>query len=159
MTSASSAGAETITEESKLGLLIIEIAGERYGVRSSSVHEIVRHRQWTAVPGAPPTLPGIISQRGLILPIVEMRALLGLPETELQRSARFVVVQHNEIDMALLVDSVIDLASIADSTFSLPPGATESRRDRFVRGMTDIENRPLALLDLDAVIAALREGS
>ena len=85
--------------------------------------------------------------------------LVGLPEAELQRTARFVLVQHNEIDMALLVDRVIDLATVAESAFAQPPGATEARRERFVRAVAAFENRPLALLDLDALIAALREGS
>lgn len=152
------ADSTTIEQGPTIGVLLIEIGSERYALPSGCVHEIVRHRPWTMVPGAPPTLPGIISQRGLILAVVDMRALLGLPETEPQRSARFVLVQHQEIDMALLVDRVLDLATLAEAAFQQPT-AFDTPRSRFVRGIAEADGQPLGLLDLDAVLVALREGS
>lgn len=151
--------AETSQELPAIGLLVIECGGERYGIPSAAVQEILRLRQWTVVPGAPHTLPGIISQRGQILPVVEMRALLGFPEVELQRSARFVLVQHQEIEMALLVERVLDLMSFEASVFGQQTGAFDNRRGRFVSGIANVEDQPLALLDLDALMAALREGN
>ena len=37
---------------------------------SASVREVVRYRDYTPVPGAPPSLPGILHQRGTIVPVV-----------------------------------------------------------------------------------------
>ncbi|MBC8162631.1 MAG: purine-binding chemotaxis protein CheW [Roseiflexaceae bacterium] len=143
--------------EAGLGFLVVEIGGERYGIPSANVREIVRHRPWTVVPGAPPTLPGIISQRGIILPIVDLRALLELPDVTLGRTARFVVVQHQDVDMALLVEMALDLTSIPVDT--IEHGVLNgARRGRAVRGLAHAEGLPLALLDLDAVVALLREG-
>lgn len=141
-----------------ISLLVFELAGERYGLPSASVREIVRYRMWTPVPGAPPALPGIISQRGVILPIVELRALLNLPEHPPGRSARFAIVQHNDVTMALLAEAVLDLADIAERAVASLPGARDQRRVTFIRGVAVFEDRPLALLDLDALILALREG-
>src|SRR4051812_49093714 len=62
-----------------LDVLLIELAGELYGLPSASVREVLRYRTYTPVPGAPPTLPGILSQRGVVLPLVELRPLLGFP--------------------------------------------------------------------------------
>ena len=140
-----------------LDLLILRIGNEHFALPSAAVREVMRFRAWTVVPGAPPLLPGIISQRGSILPIVDLRPLLNLPDAALERAARFVVIQHNEIDMALLADSVLDLASIEASAFAPPPGGSEARRNRFVRGLAESNQRPLALIDLDALIAVLRE--
>ena len=143
-----------------VGLLMVEVAGERYGVPSDSVREVVRYRPWTIVPGAPLSLPGIISQRGVILPIVDLRALLNLAEVELAelgRAARFVVVQHTEVEMALLVERVFDLVSVEVATVEMP--VIDARRGRCVRGLAHLDGYPIGLLDLDAMISLLREGS
>lgn len=150
---------ETTEDAPTIDLLLVEIDNERYALPSSSVQGIVRHHPWTAVPGAPPALPGIISQRGLILPIVEMRVLLDLPEADVQRATRFVFVQHQETDMALLIDRVIDLETVPESLFVQPLDALNTRRERFVRGIAHTQDGPLGLLDLDVVITALREGN
>lgn len=143
--------------DSAVGLLMVEVAGERYGVPSDSVREVVRYRPWTIVPGAPLALPGIISQRGVILPIVDLRALLNLAEAELGRAARFVVVQHTEVEMALLVERVFDLVSVEVAAVEMP--TIDARRGRCVRGVAHLDGFPIGLLDLDAMISLLREGS
>jgi purine-binding chemotaxis protein CheW len=56
-----------------LSLLIVQLDRERYALPSAAVREIARYRPCTPVPGAPAALPGIISQRGAILPVVDLR--------------------------------------------------------------------------------------
>ena len=139
--------------------LLVRIANELYGLLSASVREVVRYRPWTPVPGAPESLPGIISQRGMILPVVDLRPLLGLEHAELTRSARLVVAIHDEIGMAILVEEVLDLIGIASEAIEPAPAALEVARARFLRGIARYDGRPVSLLDLDALIAALREAS
>jgi purine-binding chemotaxis protein CheW len=140
-------------------VLLVRVANELYALRSASVREVVRFRPWTPVPGAPATLPGIISQRGMILPIVELRALLGLEQAELTRAARLVIVVHDEVGMAILVEEVLDLVAIPSDSIELAPASLEPARARFLRGVARYERQPVSLLDLDEVIAGLRETS
>ncbi len=144
-------------DETLLNVLLVSLAGEVYALPSASVREIVRYRSFTHVPGAPPTLPGIISQRGAILPVVELRPLLGLPEAELHRGARLVIAQHNEIDMAILVEVVLDLVAIPEASIEPPHPALDPKRSRFIRGIARHDDQPVAILNFDTVIAALRE--
>ena len=142
-----------------IDVLLLRLAGELYGVPSASVREVVRYRAYTPVPGSPPSLPGILSQRGTILPIVELRPLLGLVVAPVTRAARLVIVTHQEIDMALLVEAVLDLAALPADTLQPLPAALDPARARFLRGIADYEQQPVALLDLDELIAGLRAGA
>ncbi len=126
--------------QSDLEILLVQIEHELYALPSSSVREVARYRPWTPVPGAPATLPGVINQRGMILPIVEPRPLLGLEQAELTRAARLVIV-------------------IPASTLEPVPAALEPARARLLRGVAHHENQPIGLLDLDELIASLREMS
>ena len=142
-----------------IDVLLIRLADELYGVPSASVREVVRYRAYTPVPGSPPSLPGILSQRGTILPAVELRSLLGLGIVPVTRAARLVIVAHQEIDMALLVEAVLDLAALPADTLQPLPAALDPARARFLRGIADYEQQPVALIDLDELIAGLRAGA
>jgi purine-binding chemotaxis protein CheW len=151
--------AEQIEERPDQEVLLFRLERELYAILSSSVREVARFRPWTAVPGAPAVLPGIISQRGMIMPVVEPRPLLGLDQPDLTRSARLVVVVHNDISMALLVEAVLDLVILPAVAIEPVPAALDPARARFLRGVAHHEDQPLGLLDLDELIVGLREKS
>jgi purine-binding chemotaxis protein CheW len=148
---------EPIGEQPDLEVLLFRVERELYAVPSTSVREIMRYRPWTPVPGAPASLPGIISQRGMILPVVEPRPLLGLEQVAITREARMVIILHNDIGMALLAETVLDLIVLPASTIEPVPSALDPARARFLRGIVHHEGQPIGLLDLDELIAGLRE--
>jgi purine-binding chemotaxis protein CheW len=146
-------------ERPEIGVLLFRLADEIYAIPSGSVREVARYRAFTPVPGAPQTLPGILSQRGTILPVVELRPLLGLDVIEPTRATRFVIIAHNEVDMTVVVDAVLDLSGLPADSIEPPPTALDPARARFLRGVTQLDDQPVALIDLDQVIAGLREWS
>ena len=156
---ATSSADKDIAALATIDVLLLRLAGELYGVPSASVREVVRYRAYTPVPGSPPSLPGILSQRGTVLPVVELRPLLGLAMIPVTRAARLVIVTHQEIDMALLVEAVLDLAALPADTLQPLPAALDPARARFLRGIADYEQQPVALIDLDEMIAGLRAGA
>lgn len=138
--------------------LLISISAEAFALTGSGVREIIRWRTPTPVPGAPPVLPGIISQRGVVVPLVDLRVLLGLPAQPPDRATRLVLVQHAGIDLALLVDAVHDLLHLADP-FDPPPAGHAPAGARIVDGVLTYDGRPLARIDLAALVATLQEGA
>ena len=139
-----------------LDVLLVQLTGELYALPSASVREVVRYRAYTPVPGAPPALPGILNQRGMILPVVDLQLMLGLESMPPTRATRLVVVSHSEVDMALLAERVLDLVALPADAIDPPPAALDSSRARFLRGIVHYEQQPVALLDLDELIASLR---
>ena len=156
---ASSSTAKDIAAPATLDVLLLQLAGELYSIPSVSVREVVRYRAYTPVPGSPPSLPGILSQRGTILPVVELRSLLGLTIAPITRAARLVIVAHQDIDMALLAESVLDLVALPAEALQPLPAALDPARARFLRGIAHHEQQPVMLLDLGELIAGLRAGA
>jgi purine-binding chemotaxis protein CheW len=103
-------------------------------------------------------LPGILSQRGVVVPVVDLRVLLGLPAQPPDRATRLVLVHHAGADLALLVDAVIDLVELSDP-FEPPPPNAHTATARLVGGVMRHGDRPLALIDLTALISAVQEGA
>lgn len=138
--------------------LIVRVGTEHYAVSSEAIREVTRWRQPTPVPGAPPVLPGIINQRGVVLPAVDLRLLLGLEASEPVRTSRFVIVHQESVDIALMVDAAIDLCHLADDELARPPAGLDPQRARLLNAVAQHAGQPLLVINLMALITALQEG-
>ncbi len=138
--------------------LLLRLGNEIYGVPGASVRGVARWRAVTPVPGTPAALPGIINQRGFVMPVVNIHPLLGLPESPPDRATRYVLIQHDAVDLALLVDTVLDLVELPPTSFEALPVGLDPQRARFLSNLARFDDQMLALIDLSAIIAALRAG-
>jgi purine-binding chemotaxis protein CheW len=134
--------------------LIVRVADELYGLPGVALREVIRWRTPTTLPGAPPVLLGIIGQRGVVLPAVDLRLALGLPLGPAGRATRLVLVQHEAVELALLVDAVLDLAPLAE--LGQPPAAPG--RGALMVAVARYQDRPLGVIDLAALIATVQDG-
>ena len=88
----------------------------------------------TRVPGARRWLLGIANLRGHLLPLVDLKLLLGSGRTALRRSTRVISVNHREVPAGLVVDEVQGFRRFMDHEFSSDAPTTIVRCDNFVGG-------------------------
>lgn len=88
----------------------------------------------TRVPGAKRWLLGIANLRGHLLPLIDLKMLLGSGRTTLRRSTRVISVNHREIPAGLVVDEVLGFRRFMDSEFRNKWPETSVRCDRFLKG-------------------------
>ena len=109
--------------EAVLELLAFGVGAESYAVPIERVREIVRMRPITAVPRVPPSLCGVVSLRGEIVQVVDLRRRLGLPAAEPTRDSRIVVLHAEDGRVAgLLVDAVTQVLRVEEATLRSPAG-------------------------------------
>ncbi len=73
-------------------VLTFLVGGEAYGIEIESIREIIKPREITEVPRAPRFLLGILTVRGLVMPIIDLRLRLRLDVRPLTGRARILVV-------------------------------------------------------------------
>ncbi len=132
-------------------LLIFELAGVRGGLPVESVREIVRAVQISPLPGAPPVIEGVINVRGNVVPVVSLRARLGLPPSTLDASEHMIVISALQRDVALRVDRAVALAPISDSDISSPDTLTGAGWN--VAGVARLEDGLLVIHDPNAFLS------
>ena len=88
----------------------------------------------TRVPGARRWLLGIANLRGHLLPLIDLKLLLGSGRTTLRRTTRVVSVNHREVPAGLVVDEVLGFRRFADHEFASEAAETIVRCDRFLGG-------------------------
>ena len=79
----------------ELHIVGFQVGRETYGVPITSLHEIVRVPEITAVPDAPDYMEGVINLRGKIVSVIDLRKRFGETKVALNRRNRILVVEHN----------------------------------------------------------------
>jgi purine-binding chemotaxis protein CheW len=76
-----------------VGLLIFELDGQRCAVMASEVLEVQRAVAIARLPRCPKIVEGVIDLRGKLVPVLDVRARLGLPPRPLALSDHLVVAR------------------------------------------------------------------
>jgi purine-binding chemotaxis protein CheW len=98
--------------EQALEILLFELSGQRYGLVSSDVQELLRAVAMVPLPQSPAVVEGIINLRGSIVPVLDIRARFRLPAKPPEHTDHLVVACLGQRRVALRVDRVLDLVQL-----------------------------------------------
>ncbi len=136
-------------------ILTFLVASETYGVDILDIREIIKIREITEVPRTPKFLLGVISVRGTIIPVVDLRLRLRLPAMPPTRAARILVVVQEGEPFGLLVDAVVGVMRLGESEIEMPPSGFAE--DNFLGGIgryrAGRKDRLVVLLNLAAAVS------
>ena len=139
-------------------VLTFTVGGETYGVEILTIREIIKVREVTEVPRTPHFLIGIISVRGSVIPVIDLRLRLKLTATPPTRAARILVVVKDGEPFGLLVDAVSGVLRLAESEIEAPPSTLAAGEGAFLAGIgrhraAGRRERMVILLNLAQVVA------
>lgn len=128
-----------------------------YAVSIEVVREILQVGAMTALPLAPPFMRGVMNLRGAVVPVVDLRARLGLRGAAIGRRSCVVVVEVPEIEdsapqtLGMLVDAVHEVFDVA--ALEPAPAFGTPVDPAFVAGMARRDSEVLVVLNLAHVLA------
>lgn len=134
--------------------IVVRLGRGRFATDLASVAEVGRVPVITRIPGVPTWLAGAANWRGRILPILDLRTLLGAPTTGSNRSSRLLVLTERGTVVGVLVDAVEGTMTLDTDIAPVPTGVPAEAA--LLRGQVARDDGPVALLDVDAVMR-LRE--
>lgn len=133
------------------GIEIIEfvLADERYGIEYNFVNEVASLISFTQLPDSPAFLSGITNIKGKIIPIINLKSFLGLPENGLSNLNKLIILKDGLNEFAVLVDFVAGAYSInlPEIEASLP--ALIKIQTEYLKGIT---RDGLIVLDAEKII-------
>ncbi|GAW67553.1 chemotaxis protein CheW [Geoanaerobacter pelophilus] len=133
-------------------LLCFRVANEEYAISIMDIKEIIKPREVTEVPRVPEFVRGILSLRGNIIPIFDMRVRLGLSGGAPSERERVIVVNRQGGFAGVLVDEVVQVVRIPEGGIEPPPVVLEGIDREFVLGIGRVAGRMLILLDMEKVL-------
>ncbi|HEY6839173.1 MAG TPA: chemotaxis protein CheW [Geobacteraceae bacterium] len=133
-------------------LLCFRVSSEKYAINILEIKEIIKPREITEVPRVPAFVSGVLSLRGIIIPIYNLRKRLGLAPLQESHKERIIVIKRGEEFRGILVDEVIQVVRIAASSIEQPPAVLDGIDREFVSGIGRHDDMMLILLNLEKIL-------
>ena len=134
--------------------LAFTLGSEAYAIEIGSIVEILKPLPITEVPRADPDVVGVMSVRGRLVTVLDLKRRFHLARTfTMDRRSRILLVDVVDEEIGLLVDEVLQVYRLAESEIE-PPAVLGSEQPPHVVGI----GRPpggavLMLLDLAPLLA------
>ena len=137
------------TNGETIGMVVLAIGDERYGVEVQDVQEIEPLDKITPIPGTPAFWAGVVNLRGSMYPVLDIERYLGLPQSDGVDNPKVALVSRAGLSVGLLVDEVAEICKVRSSEIG-PPVADGSSKAEVVRGVTP---DMISVLDLEALLS------
>ena len=112
------------------------LASENYGIESAFVREVYPLKDLTPLPGVPPYIFGIINVRGQILPVVDLKKFLNLPEKGLGELNKVIILRNDLMEFGILADVVEGTQTLAPEDILAAPPTITLIGGKYLKGVT-----------------------
>ena len=119
----------------------------RYAVNIAAVREIVNPLATVPLPSAPPWIVGVADYRDEVVAVVDLRTRFGLRKTQVTPRTKWIVVRHEDVSFALVVDSVTEVFRSGDVRPA--PALSDGDEVRSLGGVTTHGQAMVFILDVE----------
>lgn len=137
--------------------LTFQLGGETFAIGILAIKEILEYVPLTQVPLIPSFIRGVMNLRGSVVPVIDLSLRFARSRTEVGRRTCIVIIEiefeeHRQY-IGVLVDAVHEVLAIPAADIEPPPQFGSRIRADFITGMAKVEERFVALLQVDQVLS------
>jgi purine-binding chemotaxis protein CheW len=134
--------------------IVFKVGREEYAIPILKVNEIIRLKgiEITKVPNTQKYITGIINLRGEVIPVLDMRLRFHMPQKPLDDDHRIIIVTVKDKTIGFLVDSVSEVAHIAEEDISDPPEEIYDINTKYIVGVAKHKDRIFIIIDIDLIV-------
>ncbi|WP_017926412.1 MULTISPECIES: chemotaxis protein CheW [unclassified Thioalkalivibrio] len=129
------------------------LAEETYAIDVLQVQEVLKVTEIAPVPGVPDYILGIINLRGNVVTVIDARRRMGLDDREPDEASRIVIIDVDNQNVGILVDSVSEVVRISLDSVEPAPEVGNDDSSRFIQGVTSTEQGLTILVDLNKLLS------
>lgn len=137
------------SDEMRLQFITFLTGGQEYGANIMTIREIRGWTETTPLPHAPDFVRGVINLRGVVLPVVDLKARLGRGLTIANPKHVIIVVNTGVRTLGLLVDAVSDILTAKAAEIQPTPDLARDTQSDFVEGIVVLDQRMVTLLSME----------
>jgi purine-binding chemotaxis protein CheW len=142
---------DILTVMEGLMAVVFTVCGEPFAVESLLVREIIRHKSAMPLPQAPAWMDGLIHYRSHVVPVLNLRARLGLPKADLDDRARIIIFEEPGRQVGVLVDEVGSVTQISRDQLEEAPHGQMGIPGPLIYALARIDGAVVTVLNLEAL--------
>ena len=125
---------------------------ETFGINVFKVREVMRIPEITRAPEMPPSVEGMVSLRGALVPVIDLAKYIGMESDS--KPDIMIVTEYNGHTQGFLVKSVDNILRLDWSAMRVPPEMLAAEMGGLVTAITELKDKRLVMmLDVEKVLA------
>jgi purine-binding chemotaxis protein CheW len=136
--------------------LFFELETEKYALEAKNVGEVVDHTVIRTVPHTNSAIKGVTNIRGELVGVIDLKSRLCIENSGNAKRNSFIIVQlelgKEKVNMALLVDMVIEVDIIQDDAVLSSPDFGTKIDQKFIRNILQYNDEYISVLNLETVL-------
>src|SRR5699024_3952216 len=133
--------------------IVFKVRGEEYTIPIKYVGGIEKMMPITRVPSTEPFIKGVLSLRGVVTPVVDLKQKFHQQDTLYTNQTRIIVIHVDDLSVGLIVEAANDVIDIDYEEMKPPPEVVGSKVADFINGVVKMDKRLLIVLDISKVLS------
>lgn len=131
---------------------IFKIGQEDFGIEIDKVVEILNMQKVYSLPELPDFLSGVITVRGEVVPLLDLRRRFGIASAEAKEL--IIIVRCDVEKIGLLVDEIQEIISLNSNEIMAPPTLFKGLKKNYLSGIGKKDDRIFILLNIDYLLTS-----
>lgn len=143
--------------EDGLQVVVFSLEGKALALDILMVQEIIRLVEITPVPNMPPFALGVINLRGKIVPIVNIREKLNLPESPPTAKTCIILIRSGDKLLGFLADDVTEVLTLPEGSVEKPESGPDWIQSDLFLGMAKLPAGLMVIINGDRLLSPKEE--
>jgi two-component system chemotaxis response regulator CheV len=130
---------------------------ETFGINVFKVREVMRAPAITRAPDMPTAVEGMVSLRGMLVPVINLAHYVGLSTESAEQV--LIVTEYNGQTQGFLVEAVDTILRLDWSSMRVPPQMLTAKTGGLVTAVTELpDGRLVMMMDVERVLSEATGG-
>lgn len=143
---------ESAPEGPHVQIVVVTLDHALYGIKILAVREILKVPKITWVPWTPEYVIGVISVRGEIQSVVDLKQFLQIGVSRVSEQSRILLVESADLVAGFLVDAMVEIIHVPVASFVPSAESNVTGILRYVEGTLPWNERVVSLLNIDLLL-------
>lgn len=148
------------TQVSTVSVVTFHLGSELCALPITDVHQIIRDTPITPVPNVNRHVEGVLNLRGIVVPIIDLKHLLGLGVREISERHRLLIIDSEDRMVGFSVDAVGGVLEIDEARLQAAPEVVLAKvSGRYVIGVVQHQEDIVIVLDKREILSTRNHQS
>jgi purine-binding chemotaxis protein CheW len=129
----------------EIDLVCVQLDEQQFALYLPAVIEAIRMVKLTPMPGVSTALAGLLNLRGLIVPVMDLRVLLGLEQRRYDENTPIILLEFETRKRGLIVDAISEVIKVAGNLVQAPSGLVP--HSEYIAAIVRAESGLMMVLD------------
>lgn len=142
-------------------ILIFKLSEEEYAFYMKDIQEITNYYSITPIPRCPAYLSGVISLRGKIIPLLNLKRLFNIPEKDDSKdnskkgnkAKKVIILKTPRGPMGIIADIILGTQEVNKAFLKDSPGNISELEARYIDSIAVIKNRFISILNVESIVS------